>query len=82
MWIFAHVFLSALAALGVALSVLEIAERMEARRKKYACLCFEKVDNGENLPDMIIICRTQAEEEEIIERICAEDKRKVFIKRW
>jgi hypothetical protein len=82
MWIFAHVFLSVLAALGVALSVLEFAGNLEAKRKKYLCICFDRDDNRSMLPDMIIICRTQAEEDEIIKRICAEDKRKVFIKRW
>jgi hypothetical protein len=45
-------------------------------------LCFdEKLLDGAK-PDMLIICRTDAEQEEVIRRVCSDEARKVYIKRW
>lgn len=82
MSVFGSVFLSMLAAMGVALAVLEFVRIRRAKKASFVCLCFrEELLNGA-LPDMLIICRTDAEQEEVIRRVCAEDSRKVFLKRW
>ena len=82
MSVFGSVLVAMLAALGVALSALELVRKSRAKRESFICLCFreELLDGG--LPDMLIICRTDAEQEEIIRHICSEDPRKVFLKRW
>jgi hypothetical protein len=82
MYIFAFVFLSVLAALGVVFTTKEILRAKSAKNAVFLCVSFkEDVPEG-TLPDMLLICRTTAEEEEIIRRICANESRKVFIKRW
>ncbi len=83
MAIFGKIFLAMLASLGVALTVLEFIRAYRAKRTEFICLCFreELLDNGEK-PDMLIICRTDAEQEEVIRRVCADESRKVYIKRW
>ena len=83
MTIFCRIFLAMLASLGVALLILEFYRAYRAKRTEFICLCFRKelLDNGEK-PDMLIICKTDAEQEEVIRRVCADDSRKVYIKRW
>lgn len=80
--VFCFILLSALACLGIALLVLELCRKISARRTSYICLCFDKalLENGK--PDMVIICRSDADEEEIIRRISDGDPRCVYIKRW
>ena len=66
MRIFGSIFLAMLAALGIALAVLEFFRRGRAKKARFVCLCFrEELLKGEN-PDMVIICRTDMEQEEII----------------
>ncbi len=82
MYIFCIVFLSALAALGVALSLLEIVRACRARNTEYICVCFrEELVLKDCEPDMLIICRTDAEQEEIIKRVCKGESRTVYIKK-
>ncbi len=82
MSVFGGIFVAMLAALGVALTALELLRRSRARRESFICLCFREELLDGALPDMLIICRTDAEQEEIIRRVCAEDPRRVFLKRW
>ena len=82
MAIFGSVFIAMLASLGVALAVLEFVRAYRAKRTEFICLCFrEDLLDGEK-PDMLIICRTDAEQEEVIRRVCADDNSKVYIKRF
>ncbi|MBQ1205710.1 MAG: hypothetical protein IIW39_03940 [Clostridia bacterium] len=82
MAIFLEVFLAALASLGVILAVLEFVRVSRAKKASFICLCFsEELLNGAK-PDMLVICRTDAEQEEVIRRVCADESRKVYIKRW
>ncbi len=80
MWLLGNIFLAMLSALGVALTVLEFFRRSKAKHTAYICLCFreELIENGQ--PDMLIICRTDADQEEIIKRIGKRDQRKIFLK--
>lgn len=82
MSVFGSVFLAMLAALGVALVALELLRRSRAKRAEFICLCFREdlIENGK--PDMLVICRTDAEQDEVIRRVCADEARKVYIKRW
>lgn len=82
MSVFGSVFISMLAALGVALAMLELLRKFRAKKASFICLCFREdlLEGGK--PDMLIICRTDAEQEEVLRRICAEENRRVFIKRW
>ncbi len=82
MAIFHDVLLATLASLGVILAVLEFVRVSRAKKASFICLCFdEKLLDGAK-PDMLIICRTDAEQEEVIRRVCSDEARKVYIKRW
>ena len=82
MAIFLEVFLAALASLGVILAVLEFVRVSRAKKASFICLCFsEELLNGAK-PDMLVICRTDAEQDEIIKRICGNDSRNVYIKKY
>ncbi len=81
MSIFGTVFLATLASIGVALMLLELISNRKAKTAEYTCICFRsELLNGER-PDMVVICRNEAEKEEIIKRICENDTRRAFIKR-
>ncbi|MBO5869969.1 MAG: hypothetical protein J6Q89_04385 [Clostridia bacterium] len=83
MAIFGSIFLAMLASLGVALMTLEFIRAYRAKRTEFICLCFrEELLNDDEKPDMLIVCKTDAEEEEIIRRVCDGESRKVYIKRW
>lgn len=83
MYIFCIVFLSVLAALGVALAVLELIRTHRAKHTEYVCVCFrEELVLTECEPDMLIICRTDAEQEEIIRRVCKSECKKVYIRKF
>jgi hypothetical protein len=83
MYIFCIVLLSALAALGVALAALEFIRTSRARSTEFICVCFdERYLSEERPPDMLIVCRTDAEQDEIIKRICGNDSRNVYIKKY
>lgn len=76
------VLLATLAALGVILAVLEFVRVSRAKKASFVCLCFrEELLDGAK-PDVLIICRTDAEQDEVIRRVCADESRKVYIKRW
>lgn len=82
MTILYDVLLATLAALGVILAVLEFVRVSRAKRASFVCLCFrEELLDGAK-PDVLIICRTDAEQDEVIRRVCADESRKVYIKRW
>ena len=76
------VIISMFAALGVTLIALEFLRSFRAKKTSYVCVCFREELLGDAKPDMLIICRTETEEEEIIRRLCVGEDRKVFIKRW
>lgn len=82
MYIFMDILIAMLAALGVTLAVLEFFRCRRAKKASFVCVCFkeELLENG--LPDMLVICRNDAEQEEIIRRICAKDGRKAYIKQF
>ena len=80
MWIFGSIFLSMLAALGVALAVLEFIRRGKAKNGRFICLCFNEESLENENPDMVIICRTDADQEEIIKRIGQQDERRIYLK--
>lgn len=80
MSVFMTVFVAMLAALGVALLVLELFRFARAKRARFVCLCFDDDFSKNRLPDMLVICRSYEEEEEIIRRISAEDPRRMFVK--
>ena len=82
MSVFFDVFLAVFAVLGAVLAALELARNYRAKRTEFICVCFREELLEGGIPDMLIICRTDAEQEEIIRRICAGEDRKVFIKRW
>jgi hypothetical protein len=82
MAILGSVFVAALAALGVALAVLEFVRAHRAKRASFICICFEESVPEGRLPDMLVICRTEAEQEEVIRRVCNGESRKVYIKRF
>lgn len=77
-----EIIVCVLASLGVVLIFREILRHVGAKRNHYACLSFGREPSPEKRPDMIIICRTEEEEQEIIERIIKGEERKIFIKRW
>lgn len=80
MSVFGSVFIAMLAAMGVALAVLEFIRRARAKKTDFICVCFreELIEGGK--PDMIIICRTDAEQEEIIRRVGEQDNRRIYLK--
>ncbi len=82
MMVFLGILLGVLAALGVALTVLEFIRKTRAKMACYICVCFSEELLDSKKPDMIVICRNDAEQEEIIRRICESENRKVYIKRW
>ena len=77
-----NVIFASLAALGVILITQEYLRTARAKKASFICLCFREELLDEARPDMLIICRTDAEQEEIIRRVCADEERKVYIKRW
>ena len=79
---FCIILLSALACIGVVLIIRGLCRFLSARRASYICLCFDKALLEGGKPDLVIICRSDAEEDEIIRRISDGDPRRVYIKRW
>lgn len=81
MSVFLTVFIAMLASLGVALAALDFIRRSRAKRTDFICICFreELLDNA--LPDMVIICRSDAEQEELIRRVCDKDSRRAYLKK-
>ena len=80
MFLFGSILLSLLAALGVALAFLEFMRKAKAKRTSFICLCFDEEFLDKGKPDMLIICRTDADQEEIIKRIGKQDERNIFFK--
>lgn len=76
------VVFSVLASLGVALTLLEILRRYRAKKESFVCICFREELLESAKPDMLIVCKSDAEVEEIIKRVSDGDARKVYIKRW
>ena len=81
MSIFGSIFVSFLSALGIALVLLEILRTNRAKKEKYTCICFREELIYDEIPDIIVICRTLSEEDEIIKRICEKESRRALIKR-
>lgn len=80
MLLFGSILLSLLAALGVALGFLEFMRKSRAKNTAFICLCFKEELLDSVKPDVIIICRTDADQEEIIKRIGKQDERNIFFK--
>ena len=74
------ILISALAALGVTLTLLEFYRRVKAKSTDFICVCFREDIPDDALPDMLIICRTDTDQEEIIKRIGKRDKRQIFLR--
>ncbi len=74
------IFIAMLAGLGVALSVLEFIRKSRAKKGCFLCVCFDDELAEDTLPDMLIICRTDADQEEIIRRIGERDQRRIYLK--
>jgi hypothetical protein len=82
MSVFGSVFVAMLASLGVALLLLEIFRTARAKKAVFVCVCFrEELLEGEK-PDMVVICRNDAELDEFIERVSENDERRMFIKKF
>ena len=75
------VFLSFLAAVGIALICYELFRYCKTRKEGYICVCFEREMFENARPDVIFICRTEQEQEEILRRISDSDDRRMYIKR-
>ena len=60
---FCIILLSALACIGVVLIIRGLCRFLSARRASYICLCFDKALLEGGKPDMVIICRSDAEED-------------------
>ncbi len=82
MSVFGSVTLAVFAAIGISLVILEILRKSRAKRSSFICVCFREdlLDGG--APDMLVICRTDAEMDEVIRRVCVNESRKAYIKRW
>lgn len=80
MSVIGSIFISLLAALGVALTALEFIRRARAKKSTFISLCFREDLLEDGKPDMIIICRNDAEQEEIIRRIGERDERRIYLK--
>lgn len=81
MSVFGNILLAMLASLGIALAAIEFLRVHRAKKSAFICVCFrEELLHGAK-PDMLIICRTDAEQEEIIRRVCADESRTAYIKR-
>ena len=81
MTVFGSILIAMLAALGVTLSLLEVLRVRRAKKAEFICLSFDDEPDLRKKPDMLIICRTDTEEEEIIRRVCDGDERRVYVKR-
>ena len=81
MTVFGSILIAMLAALGVTLSLLEVLRVRRAKKAEFICLSFDDEPDFSKKPDMLIICRTDTEEEEIIRRVCDGDERRVYVKR-
>ena len=79
---FALAVLSAFAAIGAALVLLEIWRRLKAKKTDYVCVVFGDPPEGDIRPDVVLICRTEAEQDEIIRRVVGSDGRRAYVKRW
>lgn len=80
MWILGNILLAMLSALGIALSVFEYLRRVKAKNSKFICLYFDEDMLENQNPDMVIICRTDADQEEIISRIGQQEERRIYLK--
>ena len=81
MSVFGSVLLATFSVLGLVLSVIEFLRISRAKKTSFICLCFREELLEDGLPDILIICRTDVEQEEVTRRVCAEDPRKVYLKR-
>lgn len=81
MSVFLTVFIAMLAALGVALALLELLRKMRAKKADFICICFREDLLENTLPDIVIICRSDAEQEEVIKRVCNKDSRQAYLKK-
>lgn len=81
MYVLGCVFIATLASLGVALAFLEFVRVRRAKHSEFICLCFREELLESEKPDMLIICRTSADQEEVIKRVCSDDSRRVYIKK-
>jgi hypothetical protein len=82
MSVFGSVVLAVFAAMGIALVILEMLRQSQAKRTEFICVCFREDLLEGGAPDMLVICRTDAEMEEVIRRVCVSESRKAYIKRW
>ncbi len=80
MSVIGSIFIAMLAALGVALGVLEFVRSAKAKKTDFVCVCFREDLLEDGKPDMLIICRTDTEQEEILRRIGQMDDRRIYIK--
>ena len=79
--LYAEILVAALAAIGAALIAERVWRWLKLRRESFVCISFDGGFPEGRKPDLIFICRTEAEQEEILRRICENDDRKIIIKR-
>lgn len=78
-----EVLVSFFAALGMTFLWRELKQRLFAKKQSFVCICFGSYREWEEkAPDMLVICKNDFEQEEIIRRVFKNEKRDVFIKRW
>ena len=80
MSVFGSIVIATLASIGVALALLDFVKRIRAKRTEFLCICFGREFAEGELPEMMVICRTDAEQDEIIRRISELDDRKIYLK--
>ncbi len=78
-----EVLVSFFAALGIVFLWRELKKRIFAKKQSFVCICFgTEADWEKRAPDMLVICRSDEEQEEIIRRVLRDEQRDVFVKRW
>lgn len=80
-----NIFLCCLAAIGAICIVWELVRFAGRRRMRFTCLLFgdaarERLDARDY--EIILLCRTELQEQELIRRLSEGEKRKIYIRRW
>ncbi len=73
------------AAIGIISTVWEIFLLIGKRRLRFTCLLFgdhAKAEFEAKEYEIVLLCRSELQEEELIRRLSAGEKRKIYIRRW
>lgn len=79
------ILLYCFAAIGAVCTLFEVGSWLFRRRMRFTCLLFgdrarEQFD--QKTYDIIVLCRSAEQEQELIRRLSANEKRKIYIRRW